>query len=112
MTNVGVLSPQSVRGPSESTAEIEAAEVRLGVSLPLSPQIFGLLNAEGLILEYCISYFQIRVWGFPLTLLTFAIMGIFQGLQNTGWPMLIAIKLDVSIEVINKIVKLFGNAVL
>jgi len=63
----------------------------LGVSLPLSPQIFGLLNAEGLILEYCISYFQIRVWGFPLTLLTFAIMGIFQGLQNTGWPMLIAI---------------------
>ncbi|MBC2838078.1 MATE family efflux transporter [Robiginitalea sp. SC105] len=65
--------------------------VILGVSLPLSSQIFGLLNADGLILEYCISYFGIRVWGFPLTLLTFAIMGIFQGLQNTGWPMLIAI---------------------
>lgn len=65
--------------------------VILGVTLPLSPQIFGLLNAEGLILEYCISYYGIRVWGFPLTLFTFAIMGVFQGLQNTGWPMLIAI---------------------
>ena len=41
VTNVGVLpSPQSVRGPSESTAEIDAAEVRLGVSLPPSYRRF------------------------------------------------------------------------
>lgn len=53
--------------------------------------IFTLLNASGRILEYCISYYSIRVWGFPLTLLVFAIMGIFRGLQNTFWPMMIAI---------------------
>ncbi|NNE03852.1 MAG: MATE family efflux transporter, partial [Eudoraea sp.] len=53
--------------------------------------IFKLLNASGRILEYCISYYSIRVWGFPLTLLVFAIMGIFRGLQNTFWPMMIAI---------------------
>ena len=54
-------------------------------------EIFILLNASGKILEYCISYYSIRVWGFPLTLFVFAIMGIFRGLQNTFWPMLIAI---------------------
>lgn len=54
-------------------------------------EIFVLLNASGTILEYCISYYGIRVWGFPLTLFVFAVMGIFRGLQNTYWPMLIAI---------------------
>ncbi len=53
--------------------------------------IFMLLNAKGKILEFCVSYYSIRVWGFPLTLFVFAIMGIFRGLQNTYWPMMIAI---------------------
>lgn len=53
--------------------------------------IFELLNAKGQVLEYCVQYYQIRVWGFPLTLFTFAIFGIFRGLQNTTWPMVIAI---------------------
>ncbi len=53
--------------------------------------IFKLYNASGLILQYCVSYYSIRVWGFPLTLFTFAIFGIFRGLQNTFWPMIIAI---------------------
>lgn len=54
-------------------------------------EIFMALKASGKILEYCISYYSIRVWGFPLTLFVFAIMGIFRGLQNTVWPMVIAI---------------------
>jgi putative MATE family efflux protein len=54
-------------------------------------EIFLMMNASGKILEYCISYYGIRVWGFPLTLFTFAVMGIFRGLQNTFLPMLIAI---------------------
>lgn len=54
-------------------------------------EIFQLLNASGKILKYCISYYSIRVWGFPLTLFVFAVMGIFRGLQNTFWPMMIAI---------------------
>ena len=53
-------------------------------------EIFQLLNASGKILEYCIAYYSIRVWGFPLTLFVFAVMGIFRGLQNTFWPMIIA----------------------
>ena len=54
-------------------------------------EIFELLNASGKILEFCVAYYSIRVWGFPLTLFVFAVMGIFRGLQNTFWPMLIAI---------------------
>jgi putative MATE family efflux protein len=57
----------------------------------IADDIFELLNASGKILEYCISYYSIRVWGFPLTLFVFAVMGIFRGLQNTYWPMMIAI---------------------
>ena len=53
--------------------------------------IFKLYNASGLILEYCIVYYDIRVWGFPLTLFTFAVFGIFRGLQNTFWPMIVAV---------------------
>ncbi len=53
-------------------------------------EIFTLLNAEGIILEYSIDYYNIRVWGFPLTLFTFAVFGLFRGLQNTFWPMIIA----------------------
>ena len=54
-------------------------------------EIFKFLNAEGLILQYSIDYYNIRLWGFPLTLFTFAVFGIFRGLQNTFWPMLVAI---------------------
>jgi len=57
----------------------------------LVKEIFELMNASGKILDYCISYYSIRVWGFPLTLFVFAVMGIFRGLQNTYYPMLIAI---------------------
>ena len=53
-------------------------------------EIFRLLNAKGLILDLSIDYYNIRVWGFPLTLFTFAVFGIFRGLQNTFWPMIIA----------------------
>ncbi|WP_435623899.1 MATE family efflux transporter [Flagellimonas sp.] len=53
--------------------------------------IFRLFEAKGKILELCVSYYAIRVWGFPLTLFTFAIFGIFRGLQNTYYPMIIAL---------------------
>lgn len=61
------------------------------ITVPFIRPIFSLLNAEGLVLEYCISYYGIRVWGFPLTLFVYAIFGVFRGLQNTFWPMIIAL---------------------
>jgi putative MATE family efflux protein len=49
--------------------------------------IFSAYNAEGLILQYSEEYYQIRALGYPLTLVTFAIFGVFRGLQNTLWAM-------------------------
>lgn len=49
--------------------------------------IFKAYNAGGLILEYSKDYYQIRAIGYPLTLVTFAIFGVFRGLQNTLWAM-------------------------
>lgn len=53
--------------------------------------IFKLYNAQGLILDYAVSYYKIRALGLPLTLFTFSVFGVFRGLQNTYWPMVISI---------------------
>jgi multidrug resistance protein, MATE family len=63
----------------------------LGISYPFASNIFQFYNADNLILSYCIEYYQIRVFGFPFSLFTFAIFGVFRGLQNTYYPMMIAI---------------------
>lgn len=60
-------------------------------TLPFSSQIFKLYNASEFILEYSVDYYGIRVFGFPFTLFTIAIFGTFRGLQNTFYPMIIAI---------------------
>ena len=58
-----------------------------GVSAYFAREIFSAYNAEGLILEYAEDYYRIRALGYPLTLVTFAIFGVFRGLQNTLWAM-------------------------
>lgn len=61
------------------------------VTYPLAPQIFKLYNASDSILNYSVDYYHIRVFGFPFTLFTIAVFGTFRGLQNTYFPMVIAI---------------------
>ena len=58
---------------------------------PFAASIFKLYNASDLILEYSVDYYGIRVFGFPFTLFTIAVFGAFRGLQNTYYPMIIAI---------------------
>ncbi len=58
-----------------------------GVTAFFANTIFSAYNAEGLILNYAEEYYQIRAIGYPLTLVTFTIFGIFRGLQNTLWAM-------------------------
>ena len=61
------------------------------ITLVFIKEIFIMYNANGLILNYAIDYFKIRAIGFPLTLFVFSVFGIFGGLQNTFWPMVISI---------------------
>lgn len=70
---------------------ISLSLVVLAISYPFSEAIFRFYNADNLILQYCVDYFEIRIFGFPFSLLTFAIFGVFRGLQNTYYPMIIAI---------------------
>ena len=56
-----------------------------------SEDLFKFYNASGDLLRFSVDYFNIRVWGLPFTLLTIGIFGIFRGLQNTFYPMIIAI---------------------
>lgn len=70
-------------------------------------QIFELYNAKNLILNYTVSYYKIRVVGLPLTLIIFSVFGVFRGLQNTFWPMIISI-VGVSINVLLDIVLVYG----
>lgn len=58
---------------------------------PFANSIFKLYNASNLILDYSVDYYKIRVFGFPFTLFTIGVFGAFRGLQNTYYPMIIAI---------------------
>lgn len=60
-------------------------------AIPVSKSIFEFYNAENLLLDYTVEYFNIRVIGLPFTLYTFAVFGVFRGLQNTYTPMIIAL---------------------
>jgi len=61
------------------------------VTVFFARQVFQLYNADGLILEYATSYYKIRALGLPFSLFIFTIFGVFTGLQNTFWPMVISV---------------------
>ncbi|WP_298762405.1 MATE family efflux transporter [uncultured Polaribacter sp.] len=78
--------------PAQAIAIVVLCSVLiLAITYPFSKQIFQFYNASGLILDYCMRYFSIRIFGFPFALFVFAIFGTFRGLQNTFYPMIIAI---------------------
>ncbi|WP_348718311.1 MATE family efflux transporter [Tenacibaculum sp. 190130A14a] len=70
---------------------VSTSLIVLGLSYPFAKEIFQFYNASGTILEFCVEYYKIRVFGFPFTLFVIAVFGTFRGLQNTYYPMLIAI---------------------
>jgi putative MATE family efflux protein len=89
-------------------AQIIAINILLSIVIYLltvlfAEAIFTAYNAQGLILEYSQSYFKIRALGFPLTLFVFSAFGIFRGLQNTFWPMVISIigaSLNIGLDIV------------
>lgn len=111
-----IISQYLGAGKIEEVKSLPAQAIYLNIGLSIVillstifivDEIFELLNASGKILQYCISYYSIRVWGFPLTLFVFAVMGIFRGLQNTYWPMMIAI-VGAVVNVILDFILVFG----
>ena len=76
-------------------------------TFPFAETIFKLYNASDLILNYSVDYYKIRVFGFPFTLFTMAVFGAFRGLQNTFYPMIIAIIGTIS-NIILDIILVYG----
>ena len=72
-----------------------------------SEGLFKFYNASGDLLKFCVDYFNIRVWGLPFTLLTIGIFGIFRGLQNTYYPMIIAI-IGTILNIILDVILVYG----
>ncbi|WP_292891541.1 MATE family efflux transporter [Nonlabens sp.] len=58
------------------------------ITAPVASVIFTWYKAQGEVLSIASSYYQVRALGFPMTLCSFAIFGIFRGLQNTSWAMI------------------------
>ena len=77
------------------------------VTLFFVNEIFALYNATGLVLEQSVSYYKIRALGLPLTLFIFSIFGVFRGMQNTFWPMIISI-VGAVLNVVLDFVLVFG----
>lgn len=77
------------------------------ITITVATEIFKMYNAEGIILEYAVDYYKIRAIGFPLTLFVFSIFGVFRGMQNTFWPMIISI-VGVLLNIVLDVVLVFG----
>jgi putative MATE family efflux protein len=79
----------------------------LAISYPFARAIFKFYNASGFVLDLSVDYFKIRIFGFPFSLFVFAIFGTFRGLQNTYYPMMIAI-IGASLNVVLDIIFVYG----
>ncbi|XCF06396.1 MATE family efflux transporter [Tamlana crocina] len=79
----------------------------IAATYPFAQYIFKLYNASGLILDYTVLYYKIRVLGFPFTLFTIAVFGAFRGLQNTYHPMIIAI-IGAAVNIILDVILVYG----
>ena len=78
--------------PAQAIAIIVALSILVCViTLPFSEPVFKFYNAKDLLLEFSVDYYNIRIIGLPFTLYTFAVFGVFRGLQNTYYPMIIAL---------------------
>ena len=94
--------------PAQAIAIILILSVLIcAASIPFSEAIFKFYNASGLLLDYSVDYYKIRIIGFPFTLYTFAVFGVFRGLQNTYHPMVIAI-IGTAINIVLDLALVYG----
>ncbi len=85
LTEIETLVPQAL------VSNILLGAGFLILTKTFSEEIFEFYNADGPVLQLCQEYFSIRSWGFPFTLATLLLFGVFRGLQNTSWAMIISL---------------------
>jgi len=63
---------------------------------PIGHLAMQLLGADAEIKAYALEYFSIRIWSAPGTLVTYALLGWFIGLQNARAPLVIVLTINVT----------------
>ena len=106
---VGANNVEAVKNlPAQAIFIITSVSVFIIIgTYPFAHSIFKLYNASELILDYSVDYYRIRVFGFPFTLFTIAVFGTFRGLQNTYYPMIIALTGAVS-NIVLDVILVYG----
>jgi multidrug resistance protein, MATE family len=64
------------------------------LQIPIVKMSFLLIDSSQEVADYARSYFYIRVWAAPATILLYAVSGWFIGMQDTIRPMIIAIAVN------------------
>jgi MATE family multidrug resistance protein len=62
---------------------------------PLRESGIALMQADSAIAPHIAEYFNIRIWAAPATLISYAAMGWFFGMQNAVYPLIITIGVNV-----------------
>jgi multidrug resistance protein, MATE family len=62
---------------------IPAALILILLQVPIASLAFSIVNASGEVEALAEEYFFVRIWGAPATLMNFALLGWFIGVQNT-----------------------------
>jgi MATE family, multidrug efflux pump len=87
-------------GMIETLVRASIIAVILGLLLlvfqwPLREGGIALMQADSAIAPHVTQYFNIRIWAAPATLLSYAAMGWFFGMQNAIYPLIITIGVNV-----------------
>ena len=72
-----------------------SALAMLILQYPIERLAFRLLDASAEVEQYAVSYFRICIWGAPAVLAQYGFTGWFIGMQNSRYPMYIAIVMNV-----------------
>jgi multidrug resistance protein, MATE family len=62
---------------------VPAALILIVLQIPIASLAFSIVNASGEVKTLAQEYFFVRIWGAPATLMNFALLGWFIGVQNT-----------------------------
>jgi len=76
LTEIETLVPQAL------VSNILLGSGFLILTKTFSAEIFEFYNADGPVLQLCQEYFSIRSWGFPFTLATLLLFGVFRGFSE------------------------------
>ncbi len=72
-----------------------SALAMLILQYPIERLAFRLLDTSAEVEQYAVTYFRICIWGAPAVLAQYGFTGWFIGMQNSRYPMYIAIVMNV-----------------